>query len=509
MGNIRRIFVEKKEAFAGEAKNLRHELRSYLGLRGLTGVRILVRYDIENLPDEVWLQAKTTVFSEPPVDDLYEEEFPLQENDRVFAVEYLPGQFDLRADSAIQCVRLLDENVEPLIRTAMVYVLSGSVSEEEYALIRDYCCNPVDSRIASEQKPATLEMAFAEPADIKVFEGFCSMEEAAFRSLYDSLGLAMTYADFVFIRSWFEEEEKRDPTVTEIRVLDTYWSDHCRHTTFSTELKDITLEDGFYRAPIEAALQEYLKDRDDVYGPENRKYVCLMDLAVMGAKKLKKDGILTDQEETDEINACSIIVPVEVDGKKQEWLIQFKNETHNHPTEIEPFGGAATCLGGAIRDPLSGRAYVYQAMRVTGAADPENTHGADAAGPASAEEAGPGSCPRLQLLREPGRPGHRICERDLSSRLCREAHGNRCRHRGCAAGECRPRRLQARRRGHTAWRQDRKRRDRRRDGILQGTHDVFDRDMRRRGPEGKCADGAEDPEAVPPEGGLQADPQVQ
>ena len=393
MGDIRRIFVEKKEAFAGEAKNLRHELRSYLGLRGLTGVRILVRYDIENLPDEVWLQAKTTVFSEPPVDDLYEEEFPLQENDRVFAVEYLPGQFDLRADSAIQCVRLLDENVEPLIRTAMVYVLSGSVSEEEYAMIRDYCCNPVDSRIASEQKPATLEMEFAEPADIKIFEGFCRMEEAAFRSLYDSLGLAMTYADFVFIRSWFEEEEKRDPTVTEIRVLDTYWSDHCRHTTFSTELKDITLEDGFYRAPIEAALQEYLKDREDVYGPENRKYVCLMDLAVMGAKKLKKDGILTDQEETDEINACSIIVPVEVDGKTQEWLIQFKNETHNHPTEIEPFGGAATCLGGAIRDPLSGRAYVYQAMRVTGAADPRTPM----------EQTLQGRLPQKKLVREAAR----------------------------------------------------------------------------------------------------------
>ncbi len=394
MGSVRRIFAEKKEAFAGQAHDLAHELRSYLGLKGLDGVRILIRYDIENLPDEVYLRAKDTVFSEPPVDDLYEEEFPHGIGDQVFAVEYLPGQFDQRADSAIQCVRLLDEDVQPLIRTATVYVLSGTVSEKEAAMIRDYCCNPVDSRICGGEKPLTLEQKFAEPMDVPVFEGFRAMGEEAFQDLYDSLGLAMTMADFRFIQEYFKTSEMRDPTVTEIRVLDTYWSDHCRHTTFSTELKNISLDEGFYKAPIEAALKEYLEDRADVYGPKaDSKYVCLMDLAVMGAKKLKKDGLLTDQEETDEINACSIVVPVTIDGQTKEWLVQFKNETHNHPTEIEPFGGAATCLGGAIRDPLSGRAYVYQAMRVTGAADPRTPM----------EQTIPGRLPQKKLVREAAR----------------------------------------------------------------------------------------------------------
>lgn len=393
MGYVRRIFAEKREAFAGAAHDLAHELRSYLGLKQLTGVRILIRYDIENLPDDVYLRAKDTVFSEPPVDNLYEESFPSLDTDRIFAVEYLPGQFDQRADSAIQCVRLLDETVQPLIRTATVYVCSGSLSDEEFALIQDYCCNPVDSRVAGDAKPLTLEQHFEEPEDIRTFEGFREMEEESFRALYDSLGLAMTYRDFCFIREYFDSQEKRDPSVTEIRVLDTYWSDHCRHTTFSTELKNISFDDGYYRAPIEAALKEYLADRADVYKDRDDKYVCLMDLAVMGAKKLKKDGLLKDQEETDEINACSIVVPVLIDGKTQEWLVQFKNETHNHPTEIEPFGGAATCLGGAIRDPLSGRSYVYQAMRVTGAADPR----------ASMEETMKGKLPQKKLVREAAR----------------------------------------------------------------------------------------------------------
>ena len=393
MGNVRRIFAEKKEAFAPRSHDLAHELRSYLGLKNLTGVRILIRYDIENLPEEVYLHAKNTVFSEPPVDILYEEQFPHDADDRIFAVEFLPGQFDQRADSAIQCVRLLDERVEPLIRTATVYVLSGTVSGEEFALIQEYCCNPVDSRIDTAPKPVTLEQKFDTPPDISVFEGFCTMDEEAFRALYDSLNLAMTYADFRFIRTYFDKELRRDPTVSEIRVLDTYWSDHCRHTTFSTELKHITLDEGDYRAPVEAALKEYLEDRADVYGSRDDKYVCLMDLAVMGAKKLKKDGLLKDQEETDEINACSIIVPVTVDGQEKEYLVQFKNETHNHPTEIEPFGGAATCLGGAIRDPLSGRAYVYQAMRVTGAADPR----------AGIEQTMKGRLPQKKLVREAAR----------------------------------------------------------------------------------------------------------
>ncbi len=303
MGTVRRVFVEKKREFAGAAEDLAHEFRSYLGLKGLSGLRILIRYDIENLSDEVYETAKTTVFSEPPVDFLYEETFPVEEGCRVFAVEYLPGQFDQRADSAVQCVRLLNENEEPLIRTATVYVCQGNLSDEEFEKACAYCCNPVDSRIAAMEKPDTLEQVFAVPEDIRVFEGFRTMEEGAFRELYESLNLAMTYRDFVFIRDYYAGQEMRDPTVTEIRVLDTYWSDHCRHTTFSTELKDISFEDGEYRACIEAAFREYLEDRADVYGDRKDKYVCLMDLATMGARKLKKDGLLEDQEETDEINA--------------------------------------------------------------------------------------------------------------------------------------------------------------------------------------------------------------
>ena len=370
---VRRVYAEKKEAYAGAAKDLAHEIRSYLGISGLEKIRILIRYDIENISDDVYEEAKTCVFSEPPVDILYEEEFAKKETDRVFAVEYLPGQFDQRADSAVQCIRFLNENEDVLIRTATVYVLEGSLSDEDMTAIEEYCYNPVDSRPAGLQKPETLEQKFEEPEDIRTFDGFTSMEEDKFRELYDSLGLAMTFRDFHFIREYFSQEEHRDPTVTEIRVLDTYWSDHCRHTTFSTELKNVTFDDGYYREPIEAAFRRYLEDRLDVYGDRKDKFVCLMDLATMGARKLKKDGLLEDQEETDEINACSIVVPVEIDGQTEEWLINFKNETHNHPTEIEPFGGAATCLGGAIRDPLSGRTYVYQAMRVTGAADPRTS----------------------------------------------------------------------------------------------------------------------------------------
>ncbi len=393
MGTVRRLFVEKRDEFAGAAKDLAHELRGYLGLKGLEGIRILIRYDIENLSDEVYEMAKTTVFSEPQVDYLYEENFEESEGARSFAVEYLPGQFDQRADSAVQCVRLLNENEEPLIRTASVYVCQGTLSDDEFERIRNYCCNPVDSRIAGMEKPDTLEQVFATPEDIRIFEGFRTMEEEQFRALYDSLGLAMTYRDFEFIRDYFNDEEKRDPSVTEIRVLDTYWSDHCRHTTFSTELKNISFDEGYYRECIENAFREYMEDRLEVYGDRKDKFVCLMDLATMGAKKLKKDGLLEDQEETDEINACSIVVPVTVDGKKEEWLVNFKNETHNHPTEIEPFGGAATCLGGAIRDPLSGRTYVYQAMRVTGAADPR----------ASMEETMKGKLPQKKLVREAAR----------------------------------------------------------------------------------------------------------
>ncbi len=370
MGKVRRIYVEKKEAFAVKARELQEEIRSYLGIEGVTGVRVLMRYDVENISDEVFERACRTVFAEPPVDILYRESFETKPGDRVFSVEYLPGQFDQRADSAVQCVRFLREDEEPVIRTATTYVIEGSVSEEELASIKSFCINPVDSRQSEEAKPETLVTVFEEPADVKIFEGFCGMEEDALKELYASLNLAMTFKDFLHIQNYFRNEEKRDPSMTEIRVLDTYWSDHCRHTTFSTELTDVSFADGYYRKPIEETYRQYLADRAEIFKGRKDKFVCLMDLALMAMRKLKAEGKLQDQEESDEINACSIVVPVEIDGQTEEWLVNFKNETHNHPTEIEPFGGAATCLGGAIRDPLSGRTYVYQAMRVTGAADP-------------------------------------------------------------------------------------------------------------------------------------------
>lgn len=336
----------------------------------MTDVRVLIRYDIENLSEETYKTALETIFSEPPVDEVYEETFPRNENDVVFAVEYLPGQFDQRADSAEQCVKLLKEDEEPVIKSATTYVISGTVTEAEGADIKSFCINPVDSRETDETKPETLLTVFETPADVIIFDGFQSSQEGALKELYDSLNLAMTFKDFKHIQNYFRDEEKRDPSMTEIRVLDTYWSDHCRHTTFQTELKDVTFTEGDYRVPIETTYQKYLADREVVLKGKSGKFVCLMDLALMAMKKLRMEGKLDDLEVSDEINACSIVVPVEIDGKEEEWLVNFKNETHNHPTEIEPFGGAATCLGGAIRDPLSGRTYVYQAMRVTGAADP-------------------------------------------------------------------------------------------------------------------------------------------
>ena len=370
MSNVRRIYVEKKDAFAVKAKELQEEIQSFLRIEDVKGVRVLIRYDVENISDEVFARACRTVFSEPPVDILYEESFEAAPDAQVFSVEYLPGQFDQRADSAVQCVRFLKEDEQPVIRTATTYVIEGGISAEELAAIKSYCINPVDSREAAVEKPDTLVTVFEEPADVKIFDGFCEMDETSFRELYNSLNLAMTFRDFQHIQNYFKNEEHRNPSMTEIRVLDTYWSDHCRHTTFSTELTDVSFEEGYYKKPIEETYQQYLADRAEIFKGRKDKFVCLMDLALMAMRKLKAEGKLQDQEESDEINACSIVVPVEIDGETEEWLVNFKNETHNHPTEIEPFGGAATCLGGAIRDPLSGRTYVYQAMRVTGAADP-------------------------------------------------------------------------------------------------------------------------------------------
>lgn len=367
MSNVKRIYVEKKSDYAVKASELYSEIESYLGISAKQ-VRILVRYDIEHISNDVYQESLGTIFSEPPVDTLYEEQFPLAADEKVFSIEYLPGQFDQRADSAVQCVKLLDKDEAPVIRTATTYVIGGNISEEDFTRIKDYCINPVDSRESDESKPDTLVTEFEEPADVIIFDGFIGMDKAQLQSLYESLGLAMTFKDFLHIQDYFSKEEKRDPSMTELRVLDTYWSDHCRHTTFSTELKNICFEDGYYKNEIEKTYEAYKADK--VALNREGKDTCLMDIALMAMRKLKADGLLDDQEESDEINACSIVVPVEIDGATEEWLISFKNETHNHPTEIEPFGGAATCLGGAIRDPLSGRSYVYQAMRVTGAADP-------------------------------------------------------------------------------------------------------------------------------------------
>ena len=375
MGNIRRVYVEKKKDYAVRAKELKEEFADYLSLKTIENVRVLIRYDIENLDEATYRKSLGIVFSEPPVDLLYEEDFPLDSDEREFSVEYLPGQFDQRADSAIQCVKLLNKEAEPVILSATTYVVKGQLTDKEFEEIKAYLINPVDSREALRDKPETIVQTFPEPRDVKIFEGFITMSEDELCELYSSLNLAMTFKDFLFIRKYFSEEEKRNPSVTEIRMLDTYWSDHCRHTTFLTELTEVSFEEGKYTTPLVNSFNDYKENFATLYKDRDDKYICLMDIALMGMKKLREMGKLTDMEVSDEINACSIVVPVEeilADGTKhtEEWLIFFKNETHNHPTEIEPFGGAATCLGGAIRDPLSGRGYVYQAMRVTGAADP-------------------------------------------------------------------------------------------------------------------------------------------
>ncbi len=386
---VKRVYVEKKPEFAVQAKELRHEVKSYLGIKTVKNVRVLIRYDVENLSDATFERACNGVFAEPPVDVLYREDFPRKESDHIFSVEFLPGQFDQRADSAVQCVQFIKEDELPVIKTATTYVIEGEISEEEMEAIKAHCINPVDSRETGLEKPETLVTKFEEPADVKIFDGFKDMPEAELKELYSSLGLAMTFKDFQHIQNYFKGEEHRDPSMTEIRVLDTYWSDHCRHTTFSTELTEVSFGDGDYKKPMEDTYKEYLQTHSEIFKGREDKFVCLMDLALMAMRKLKKEGKLQDQEESDEINACSIVVPVEVDGVEEEWLVNFKNETHNHPTEIEPFGGAATCLGGAIRDPLSGRTYVYQAMRVTGAADPT----------VSVKETMKGKLPQKKLVR--------------------------------------------------------------------------------------------------------------
>ncbi len=368
---VRRIYVEKRRGFDVEARDLFQDLKDNLQINALKELRIVNRYDISGITGEEYDLSRNLIFSEPPVDLVYDEELPVGPEEKAFAVEYLPGQFDQRADSAAQCVQILTQKEQPLVQTARVIVLRGEISPEDLTKIKSYCINPVESREASLEKPETLEMETVVPEDVAILAGFNSMEREELQSLLEDLGLAMSLEDLLFCRQYFRDTEKRDPTITEIRVLDTYWSDHCRHTTFMAAIKEVEIEKGPFAAPVKAAFEEYLVSREYLYQEEEgQREICLMDIALMGMKELKKKGKLKDLDESDEINACSIVVEAEVDGRREEWLVMFKNETHNHPTEIEPFGGAATCLGGAIRDPLSGRVYVYQAMRVTGSGDP-------------------------------------------------------------------------------------------------------------------------------------------
>ena len=371
MAEIKRIYVEKKTGCDIEAGHLFADIKENLNISGLDGLRILYRYDIEGISDEAYETAKKTIFSEPPVDNIYEENAKLDGDEVSFGMEYLPGQYDQRADSAMQCIQIISGDDNAIVAAAKIYVLKGSLSSEDVNKIKGYCINPVDSREAALEKPDTLKMKLTVPEDVKVVEGFINKSQSELLELKNQLGLAMSDADIVFCQEYFKNTEKRDPSITEIRVIDTYWSDHCRHTTFSTEIENIELEAGKYKAPIEEAYNMYM-DQRKALGREN-KSLCLMDIAVMGMRALKANGKLDNLDESEEINACSIVVPVDIDGVEEEWLIMFKNETHNHPTEIEPFGGAATCLGGAIRDPLSGRSYVYQAMRVTGCGDPRTS----------------------------------------------------------------------------------------------------------------------------------------
>lgn len=369
---VRRVLVEKREGFDLEAKALKKDLVESLHISNIDNLRILNRYDVEGISEEVYENAAKTIFSEPNLDVVYYEEIPELNGERVFAIEFLPGQYDQRGDWAAQCVQIVNQGIRPAINTAKVYILSGKVTDEEFSKIKDYCINPVDSREASLEKPETLKMETEIPTEVEVLDGFIDLNEDGLKSFVSDKGLAMTLGDLQHVQKYFKDTEKRNPTITEIKVLDTYWSDHCRHTTFMTEIENVKIEDGKFNDIVKEAYQMYLNSRDNVY-VNRHKDICLMDIATVAVKELKKNGKLNDLDESEEINACSINVDVEVDGKMEKYLVMFKNETHNHPTEIEPFGGAATCLGGAIRDPLSGRSYVYQAMRVTGSADPRTT----------------------------------------------------------------------------------------------------------------------------------------
>ncbi|PKM57192.1 MAG: phosphoribosylformylglycinamidine synthase [Firmicutes bacterium HGW-Firmicutes-3] len=389
MKAIRRIFVEKKTGYHVESQQLLQDIKENLGIKTLESLRLLHRYDVDHISDDAYEKALHTIFSEPPVDRLFEESFEMGTDEVAFGIEYLPGQYDQRADSTEQCIEIINADQKPVVKSAKIIVLKGHLSEENIEKIKAYCINPVDSREADMLKPQTLELDFHIPTEVETLEGFINLDNKGLKTLWKELGLAMSMEDLDHTQKYFINDEKRNPTITEIKVLDTYWSDHCRHTTFLTKIEAVTFEEGFYNQAVQATYMDYLKDRSEVFGDKaHEKDVCLMDIALLAMRKLRKDGLLEDLEVSDEINACSIIVPVDVDGRETSWLVMFKNETHNHPTEIEPFGGAATCLGGAIRDPLSGRSYVYQAMRVTGAADPT----------ASVDQTLPGKLPQRKIV---------------------------------------------------------------------------------------------------------------
>lgn len=385
---VRRIYVEKKKGYDIEAQGLVEDLKENLHLNGLSAVRVVNRYDVEGIDQDTYEAAKYTVFAEPAIDKAYDEMVSIEAGSHFFAVEYLPGQYDQRADSAAQCIKLMNVDSEATVKFARMIILNGSISEQEFAAIKNYCINPVDSHEAELEKPEKLDIQTIVPEDVKTINGFIQMSDEEIASYRENMGFAMSDEDLKFVREYFAVDEKRNPTMTELKVIDTYWSDHCRHTTFLTKINSVSFGEGAYSDMINSAFQDYLQMRETVYG-DKEKDLSLMDMAVIGAKYLKKKGLLEDLDESEEINACSIKVKAVVDGKEEDWLVMFKNETHNHPTEIEPFGGAATCLGGAIRDPLSGRVYVYQAMRVTGSGDPRT----------SLEDTQPGKLPQRIITR--------------------------------------------------------------------------------------------------------------
>jgi phosphoribosylformylglycinamidine synthase len=387
MSGVKRVFVEKKTGLDVAARSLLADLRDNLGIPGLSNVRLVNRYDIEGISDKEYGAARDIVFAEPPVDMVYDETLTVADGQRLFAIEYLPGQYDQRADSAAQCIQIITHGNRPAVATAQVVVLSGGISDADFASVKNYCINPVDSCEATLDKPSTLAMKLENPPDVPVVTGFCRMSERDLESTRTGFGLAMRYEDLAFCQNYFRDIERRDPTLTEIRMLDTYWSDHCRHTTFLSKITNVAIDPSLFTRPVEEAFNDYKASRALVYAAKEPKPMCLMDMATIGMKELRKKGLLDDLDPSDEINACSIVVNAVIDGKEEPWLVMFKNETHNHPTEIEPFGGAATCLGGAIRDPLSGRSYVYHAMRVTGAGDPRRR----------VEETLPGKLPQRKI----------------------------------------------------------------------------------------------------------------